>query len=272
MPDSNDFNYTIPTGIDELDSVITGLNRSDLIVLAARPGVGKTSFALNIARHAAVNAKRRVAFFSLEMSREQLVSRLLLSEAMVESTKLRFGKLTENDWNKLAEARDILSQAELYLYDNPDISVQKIKSTLRRLGNVDLVIVDHLPLMRSFRRSSELTDRMAVVVRNLKIMARDLNIPVIVVSPLRRPIGHSNKYRPGLSELRRFVTQNADIIVFLHKEPFNAASWSENITEDMDFSAAELIVAKNCRGSIGSIAVNWDPAYMRFTPRETNCC
>lgn len=249
MPDNNDFIYTIPTGIGELDSVITGLNRSDLIILAARPGVGKTSFALNIARHAALNAKRRVLFFSRETSREQFVSRL-------------------NDWNKLVEARDTLSRAELYLYENPDISVRKIKSTLRRLGNVDLIIVDSLRLMGGFRQSSKTTNKMAAVTRDLKTMAKGLNIPVIVVSPLRRPIGRSNKYRPGLSELHKSARQTADIILFLYKEPFDTSSESENITEDMDFNAAELIVAKNRRGSTDCIAVNWYPEYLRFTSRE----
>ena len=260
----------VPTGIRELDTMITGLNRSDLIILAARPGVGKTSFGLNIARHAAINAKRRVAFFSLEMGREQLVSRLLSGEAVVEGTKLRSGDLTENDWAKLVEAGDILSQAELYFDDQPDITVQGIKAKLRRLGDVDLVIVDYLQLMNSARRIDNRVNEVADITRSLKIMAKELNVPVIAMSQLRRPTDRSKDHRPGLSELRDSgsIEQDADIVIFLHREAYNATSEGGAITEDMDMNAAELIVAKNRHGGTDSIAVHWQPEYMRFTSRE----
>lgn len=260
----------IPTGIGELDAMITGLNRSDLVVLAARPGVGKTSFGLNIARHASITAKKRVAFFSLEMGREQLVSRLLSGEAVVEGTRLRSGDLSENDWVKLVEAGDILSKAEIYIDDKPDITVQEIKAKLRRLGKVDLVIIDYLQLMNSARRIDNRVNEVADITRNLKVMAKELDIPVIAMSQLRRPTERTKDHRPGLSELRDSgsIEQDADIVIFLHREAYNATSEGGEITEDMDVNAAEIIVAKNRHGGTDSIAVHWQPEYMRFTSRE----
>lgn len=260
----------IPTGIGELDSTITGLNRSDLIVLAARPGVGKTSFGLNIARHASVAKGRRVAFFSLEMGREQLASRLLSSEAMVEGTRLRSGELEDEEWTRLVEAGDILSRADLYFDDSPGITVPEIKAKLRRLGNVDLVIIDYLQLMSSARRIDNRVQEITEITRSLKIMAKELNVPVIAMSQLRRPTERARDHRPGLSELRDSgsIEQDADIVIFLHREAYNAASEGGEVTEDMDVTAAEIIVAKNRHGDTKSINVHWQPEYMRFTSRE----
>lgn len=260
----------IPTGIGELDALITGLNRSDLIVLAARPGVGKTSFGLNIARHASVTGKRRVAFFSLEMGREQLVSRLLSAEAVVEGNRLRSGDLTEGDWVKLVEAGDILSKAEMYFDDNPSITVPEMKAKLRRLGGVDLVLVDYLQLMNSARRIDNRVQEITEITRSLKIMAKELDVPVIAMSQLRRPTDRAMDHRPGLSELRDSgsIEQDADIVIFLHREAYNATSEGGEITENMDTNAAEIIVAKNRHGSTDTIPVHWQGEYMRFTSRE----
>ncbi len=260
----------IPTGIGELDALITGLNRSDLIVLAARPGVGKTSFGLNIARHASITGKRRVAFFSLEMGREQLVSRLLSGEAVVEGSRLRSGDLTEGDWVKLVEAGDILSKAELYFDDNPSITVPEMKAKLRRLGGVDLVLVDYLQLMNSARRIDNRVQEITEITRSLKIMAKELDVPVIAMSQLRRPTDRSKDHRPGLSELRDSgsIEQDADIVIFLHREAYNATSEGGEMTEDLDANAAEIIVAKNRHGSTDIIPVHWQGEYMRFTSRE----
>ncbi len=260
----------IPTGIAMLDSTITGLNRSDLIILAARPGVGKTSFGLNIARHASVTSKRRVAFFSLEMGREQLSSRLLSTEASVEGTKLRSGDLNDGEWTRLVEAGDILSRADLYFDDAPGITVPEMKAKVRRLKNVDLIIVDYLQLMNSARRIDNRVNEVAEITRSLKIMAKELNVPVIAMSQLRRPTERSKDHRPGLSELRDSgsIEQDADIVIFLHREAYNAASEGGEITEDMDTSAAEIIVAKNRHGATIDIPVHWQPEYMRFTSRE----
>ena len=192
----------IPTGIGLLDSTITGLNRSDLIVLAARPGVGKTSFGLNIARHASVVSKRRVAFFSLEMSREQLASRLLSTEASVEGTKLRSGDLNDDEWTRIIEAGDILGKAELYFDDAPGITVPQMKAKVGRLKNVDLVIVDYLQLMSGGKKTDNRVNEISDITRNLKIMAKELDVPVIAMSQLRRPTERSKDHRPGLSELR----------------------------------------------------------------------
>ncbi len=260
----------IPTGIGELDTAITGLNRSDLIIIAARPGVGKTSWGLNIARHASVVGKRRVAFFSLEMAREQLASRLLACEAVVEGNKLRSGELTENEWTKLVEAGDILSKAELYFDDTPGITVPEIKAKVRRLGNVDLIIIDYLQLMSSPRRIDNRVQEVTEITRSLKIMAKELDVPVVVCSQLRRATERSKDHIPGLSELRESgsIEQDADIVIFLHREAYNATSEGGEVTEDMDLSAAQLIVAKNRHGETLRIPVHWQGEYMRFTSRE----
>ena len=260
----------LPTGIKELDSTITGLNRSDLIVLAARPGVGKTSLGLNIARHVAVTAKRRVAFFSLEMGREQLASRLLASEALVEGTKLRAGDLTEAEWARLIEAGDILRRADLYIDDSPGLTVLEMQGKLRRLGHVDLVIVDYLQLMTGSRRTDNRVNEISEITRNLKVMAKELNVPLMALSQLRRPTDRTKDHRPGLSELRDSgsIEQDADIVIFLHREAYNATSEGGQLTEDMDQNAAEIIVAKNRHGETKSIPVHWQGEYMRYTSRE----
>ena len=260
----------LPTGIKELDNTITGLNRSDLIVLAARPGVGKTSLGLNIARHVAVTAKRRVAFFSLEMGREQLASRLLASEALVEGTKLRSGDLTEAEWARLIEAGDILRRADLYFDDSPGLTVLEMKGKLRRLDHVDLVIVDYLQLMTGTKRTDNRVNEISEITRNLKVMAKELNVPVMALSQLRRPTERTKDHRPGLSELRDSgsIEQDADIVIFLHREAYNATSEGGQVTEDMDQNAAEIIVAKNRHGETKPIRVHWQGEYMRYTSRE----
>lgn len=260
----------IPTGIRMLDDTITGLNRSDLIILAARPGVGKTSFGLNIARHASIVSKRRVAFFSLEMGREQLCSRLLSTEASVEGTKLRTGMLEEEEWSRLIEAGDILRGAQLYFDDSPGITVNQMKAKVRRLKDVDLIIVDYLQLMSGGKKNDNRVNEISDITRNLKIMAKELDVPVIAMSQLRRPTERSKDHRPGLSELRDSgsIEQDADIVIFLHREAYNAVSEGGQLTEDMDVSAAELIVAKNRHGATTDIPVHWQPEFMRFTARE----
>lgn len=239
-------------------------------MLAARPGVGKTSFGLNIARHASVVSKRRVAFFSLEMSREQLASRLLSTEASVEGTKLRSGDLNDDEWTRIIEAGDILGKAELYFDDAPGITVPQMKAKVRRLKNVDLVIVDYLQLMSGGKKTDNRVNEISDITRNLKIMAKELDVPVIAMSQLRRPTERSKDHRPGLSELRDSgsIEQDADIVIFLHREAYNAASEGGEVTEDMDTSAAQIIVAKNRHGATVDIDVHWQAEYMRFTSRE----
>ena len=192
----------VSTGIGDLDRVITGLNRSDLIILAARPGMGKTSFALNIARNVACQSKKTVAFFSLEMSKEQLASRLLSSEALVGGTKLRSGKLTDEEWTRLVPASDILKNADMYIDDTPGITITEMKSRLRRLRQLDLVVVDYLQLMSSTRRIESRVNEISEITRSLKIMAKELNVPVITLSQLSRASEQRPDHRPQLSDLR----------------------------------------------------------------------
>ena len=192
----------VSTGIGDLDRVITGLNRSDLILLAARPGMGKTSFALNIARYVACTAKKTVAFFSLEMSKEQLASRLLSAEALIEGTKLRIGKLNDEEWDRLIPASDILGKSELYLDDSPGITITEMKSKLRRMRKLDLVIIDYLQLMGSGRRIDNRVQEISEITRNLKILAKEMNVPVITLSQLSRASEQRTDHRPQLSDLR----------------------------------------------------------------------
>lgn len=254
----------LPTGIKELDNTITGLNRSDLIVLAARPGVGKTSLGLNIARHVAVTAKRRVAFFSLEMGREQLASRLLASEALVEGTKLRSGDLTEAEWARLIEAGDILRRADLYFDDSPGLTVLEMKGKLRRLDHVDLVIVDYLQLMTGTKRTDNRVNEISEITRNLKVMAKELNVPVMALSQLRRPTERTKDHRPGLSELRDSgsIEQDADVVLFLYRAAYYNSQNGEG--EQADENVAECIVAKNRHGETTSVRLGWDGAHTRF--------
>lgn len=258
----------VPTGIKELDDTITGLNRTDFILLGARPGMGKTSFALNIARHAAVKAQKRIAFFSLEMSKEQLVSRLLSTEAMVEGTKLRTGRLNEEEWIRLIEAGDILSKTQLYFDDNPAITVPEIKAKLRRLKDVDLVIIDYLQLMTSSTHIDNRVQEISQITRNLKIMAKELNVPVLTLSQLARDSEKRTNHRPVLSDLRDSgsIEQDADIVLFLYRQDYYQDA--ETPAEDGDRNQSECIVAKNRHGETKTIPLHWQGEYMRFSAQE----
>lgn len=255
----------LPTGIAELDSVITGLNKSDLVILAARPGIGKTSFALNIANHVAQNAKRRVAFFSLEMGKEQLASRLLSIVALVEGTKLRTGELTDNEWRRIIEAGDLLGRSELFFDDTPGITVPEMKAKVRRLKNVDLLVIDYLQLMNSARRIDNRVQEVSEITRSLKIMAKELNIPVLCLSQLSRS-GADGK--PRLTDLRDSgsIEQDADIVMFLYREA--AMTDGSPPAEDTDVNGCECIVAKNRHGGTRDIELHWQGEFMRFTARE----
>ena len=258
----------IPTGIRELDNTITGLNRSDLVIIGARPGMGKTSFALNIARHASVTCCKRVAFFSLEMSKEQLASRVLSTEALVSGTKLRTGELTENDWTRLVEAGDILSKAELYLDDSPGITVPEMKAKIRRLKDVDLVIIDYLQLMSSAKRIDNRVQEISEITRSLKIMAKELNIPVVTLAQLARAGEKRQEHRPVLSDLRDSgsIEQDADIVLFLYRDAYYANEAAS--PEEVDKNSAEVIIAKNRHGDLRSVPLHWQGEFMRFTSQE----
>lgn len=263
----------VSTGIGDLDRVITGLNRSDLILLAARPGMGKTSFALNIAKHAACVSKKTVAFFSLEMSKEQLASRLLSSEALVGGTKLRTGKLSEEEWQRLIAAGDVLNKADMYLDGTPGITVSEMKAKLRRLKNIDLVVIDYLQLMNSGgRRSDNRVQEISEITRNLKIMAKELNVPVICLSQLSRASEQRPDHRPQLSDLRDSgsIEQDADIVLFLYREGYYDKDKGENVATAVDQNSGECLVAKNRHGETSSVKLHWQGEFMRFTSVEAH--
>lgn len=265
----NDAIKPISTGIADLDRTITGLNRSDLILLAARPGMGKTSFALNIARNAAVQGKRKIAFFSLEMTKEQLASRLLSTEGLIEGTKLRTGKLTTDEWTRLIEAGDILGNTEMYFDDTAGITVPGMKAKLRRLKGVDLVIIDYLQLMSGGRRTDNRVQEISEITRNLKIMAKEINVPVITLSQLSRASEQRTDHRPQLSDLRDSgsIEQDADIVLFLYRDGYyDKGNDDDDITTDQN--SGECIVAKNRHGEANTVRLHWQGQFMRFTSQE----
>ena len=232
--------------------------------------MGKTSFALNIARHAAVKAGKTVAFFSLEMGKEQLCSRLLSTEALVGGTKLRTGKLENDEWVRLIEAGDILSHANIYLDDTPSITVPEIKAKLRRLKHVDLVIIDYLQLMTSANRRSEgnRVQEISEITRSLKIMAKELNLPVLTLSQLARDSEKRTNHRPVLSDLRDSgsIEQDADIVLFLYREDYYAGE--NDPGQETDRNSGECIVAKNRHGEAKTVPLHWQGEFMRFTAQE----
>jgi replicative DNA helicase len=257
----------IPSGIGDLDKMITGLNKSDLIILGARPGMGKTSFALNIARNVAVNAGKTVCFFSLEMTRDQLAQRMLSSEAGIKSEKLRTGDLTPDEWTRLAQAGENLSKVDIYFDETSSITVPEMKAKLRRMRKVDLVIIDYLGLMKSARSTENRVQEVSEITRNLKTMAKDLKVPVIACAQLSRATEAKGKsHRPALADLRESgsIEQDADIVLFLYRDKYYDSEKSED--QDMsDPNKAECIVAKNRHGEIGTIDMHWDGQFTRFT-------
>lgn len=265
-PETREDYIGIPSGIGELDKMITGLNKSDLIILGARPGMGKTSFALNIARNVA-SSGRTVCFFSLEMTRDQLAQRVLSSEAGIKSEKMRTGELEGDEWTRLAQAGDQLSKTELYFDETSDITVQQMKAKLRRMRKVDLVIIDYLGLMHSAKPTDNRVQEVSEITRSLKIMAKDLKVPVIACAQLSRATEAKGKsHKPALADLRDSgsIEQDADIVLFLYRDTYYDSE--KNDDQDMgDPSKAECIVAKNRHGETGTIALHWDGQFTRFT-------
>ena len=257
----------IPTGIGLLDKKITGLNKSDLIILGARPGMGKTSFALNIARNVAVNAGKTVCFFSLEMTRDQLAQRLLSSEAGIPSEKLRTGELEADEWTRLAQAADQLSKAEIYFDESSNITVREMKAKLMRMKKLDFVVVDYLGLMHSAKQIDNRVQEVSEITRNLKIMAKELKVPVMVCAQLSRGTETKGKsHKPMLADLRDSgsIEQDADIVLFLYREAYYDNEKKED-EDRSDESACECIIAKNRHGEVGSIDMHWDGQYTRFS-------
>lgn len=251
------------TGFKYLDTITSGLNKSDLILIAARPGMGKTSFAMNIAANVARRGDREVAVFSLEMSKEQLATRLLSTEALVDSNKLRSGFLTNDDWVRLATSAGVLSGLPMYIDDTAGITAQQIKAKLRRMKNVGLVVIDYLQLMTSTLRTDNRVLVISEITRQLKIMAKELDIPVILLSQLSRGPESRNDKRPMLSDLRESgsIEQDADIVLFLYRDAYyNKESPTPNISE--------CIIAKNRHGETGTVQMIWDGQFTRFSNME----
>lgn len=266
-PETRDDYVGIPCGIGELDRMITGLNKSDLIILGARPGMGKTSFALNVVRNVAVNTGKTVCFFSLEMTRDQLAQRMLSSEAGIKSEKLRTGELDDDEWTRLAQAGESLSKANIYFDESSNITVPEMKAKLRRMNKVDLVVIDYLGLMHSPRNIDNRVQEISEITRNLKIMAKDLKVPIIACAQLSRGTeGKGKSHRPALSDLRDSgsIEQDADIVLFLYRDAYYDNEKSDD-EDRSDQSRAECIVAKNRHGEIGTVDLHWDGQYTRFT-------
>ena len=261
------------TGFSELDKRITGLNRSDLVIIGARPAMGKTSFALNIARNVAVYAKKKVLFFSLEMSKEQLAQRVLSTEARVQSTKFRTGKLEPQEWQQIADASLFLADVELYFDDTANITVPEMKARARQLKNVDCIVIDYLQLMKSSKKTDNRVQEVSDITRDLKMMAKDLNIPVVTCAQLARRTetdkGRSKK--PQMSDLRESgsIEQDADIILMLYREDYYKDS-SDVPPEDIRVDEAELIIAKNRHGPTGTVPLAWNADFTLYTTREYN--
>ena len=256
----------LSTGLMDLDKKINGLNKSDLLLIAARPAMGKSAFALNIGLNVAKKNDKTVALFSLEMSREQLAMRLLASESFVELQKLATGKLSEEEWTKLCMASAALSQTDIRIDDNPSITVAEMNAKLRRVENLGLVIIDYLQLMQGSGYGKSDGNRVNIVSdisRSLKIMAKELNVPVVCLSQLSRGPESRTDKRPMLSDLRESgaIEQDADEVLFLYRDEY----YNENTEEK---GVAECIVAKNRHGEVGTVKLQWVGQYQTFTDRE----
>ena len=258
----------VPSGFSELDYKTAGFHGSELILIAARPAMGKSAFALNIATNAALKAKVPVAIFSLEMSKEQVVNRILCGEAMVDSTKVKTGKIDDEEWEKLAEASGILSESKIFIDDTPGISIMEIRAKCRKLKleqDIGLVVIDYLQLVQGSgkRTIGSREQEIAEISRSLKILAKEINVPVIALSQLSRAAEQRPDHRPLLSDLRESgsIEQDADIVTFLYRDDYyNPDSENKNI--------AEVIIAKNRSGSTGTVELLWLGSYTKFANIE----
>ncbi|MBP3313945.1 MAG: replicative DNA helicase [Oscillospiraceae bacterium] len=258
----------LSTGLVDLDRKINGLNKSDLIIIAARPGMGKTSLALNMALNVAKKTDKTVALFNLEMSKEQLAMRLISNESFVDNQKLMTGKLSEEEWVKIGTASAALSKTDIRIDDNPAITVAAINAKCRRLENLGLIIIDYLQLMTNSGYGGNKGDNRVNVVsdisRSLKIMAKELNVPVICLSQLSRSSEkRGDDKRPMMSDLRESgaIEQDADCILFIYRDDY----YNDNSEEK---NVAEIIVSKNRHGETGTVKLQWIPEFTTFSDRE----
>ena len=249
-----------PSGFGEVDRLLVGFGKGDLVLVGARPGMGKTSYALNLATNVARSSGKAVCIFSLEMSKTQLVSRMLSSEALVDSYAMRTGKLDKEQWSRLAKASAYLSECDIYIDDTSGVSVAAMKAKLRRVKNLGMVVIDYLGLMQSDRHSDNRVQEVSEISRNLKILAKDLGIPIICCAQLNRGSESRTDKRPMLSDLRDSgaIEQDADIVMFLYRDEYYEREAKDGQTE------AEVIIAKNRHGSIGTAKLGWFGKYTKF--------
>ena len=253
-----------PTYFTDIEKYLVGMGKGDFIIIGARPGVGKTSFALNIAANVAQKAPHKaVAVFSLEMSCEQLVSRVLASEARIDSYHMRSGELTEEEWEKLARSAGLLAETNILIDDTPGISVTGMKAKLRRIKNLGLVIIDYLQLMQSDKHTENRVQEVSDISRNLKLLAKEFEVPVITCAQLSRASEKEHK-KPMLSDLRDSggIEQDADTIMFLSRDYYKDDPEKENI--------ADCIIAKNRHGSTGTVTLGWLGQYTKFMTMDTS--
>ncbi|NBH98385.1 replicative DNA helicase [Anaerotruncus sp. 1XD22-93] len=252
----------IPTGFIDLDYKTSGMQPSDLILIAARPSMGKTAFVLNIAQHMAFKNDVTTAIFSLEMSKEQLVNRLFSLESKVDSQSIRTGNLSDDDWAKLIESAGIIGKSNLIIDDTPGISVSELRSKCRKYKlehNLGIIIIDYLQLMTGSKRSDSRQQEISDISRSLKEVARELSVPVIALSQLSRAVEQRPDHRPMLSDLRESgaIEQDADVVMFIYRDDYyNKDSEKKNI--------AEIIIAKQRNGPIGTVELVWLPNYTKF--------
>ena len=254
------------TGFRSLDRVLAGMGNSDLVIVGARPGMGKTSFCLNIGTNVAKQTGKAVAIFSLEMSAEQLVNRVISSEALIDSYALRTGELKPEQWDHIAQAASILSGCDILIDDTPGITVSAMKAKLRRVNNLGLVVIDYLQLMQSDKKIENRTQEVSDMSRALKIMAKELNVPVICCSQLSRGTEAQANKRPMMSHLRESgsIEQDADIIIFLYRDDYYKSAEGDTVSADTEQNVAEIIVAKNRHGSTDTVKVGWTGRYTKF--------
>jgi replicative DNA helicase len=268
----------VPSGFYDLDDKTAGFQKSDLIIIAGRPAMGKTSFVLNVAQYAATHGNVPVAFFSLEMSRDQLVMRLLSSEAKVDSQRLRRGSLRESDWPKLTRAAGVLAETPIFIDDTPAITTSELRAKVRRLyakHDIGLVVIDYLQLMRASGKYDMREQEISEISRSLKALAKELNVPVIALSQLNRGVEQRPDKRPMISDLRESgaIEQDADVIMFVFREEVYSGREKEKdgtpkpVPEDL-IGKAEIIIGKQRQGPTGDVVLNFEGKHTRFTNRE----
>lgn len=261
----------LPTGFPDFDKMCTGLNKSDLVIVGARPAMGKTSFCLNMARNVAVKSNKKVVFFSLEMGNEQLAQRVISTEARIPSQKMRTGELSPKEWESLSAACLFLADVPLLLDDTSSITVQEMKARLRRIKDVGAVFVDYLQLMKSDGKEQNRAVEVGAITRNLKLMAKDLHIPVVVCAQLSRGTEERGKsHKPQISDLRESgsIEQDADIVVMLYREDYYKED--KDASDQENVNTAQLLVQKNRHGPTGVVNLAWNAQFTLYTCVEKN--